>query len=145
MGARALNMKRRALIFDFDGLIIDSEMPEYLCWKRIFEEQGELLTAEEWVSCVGGAGTVDFAAILDRRLGRSLDWESIHPRRISHHQELMQGQEMLPGVESLMRRGRERGWRVGVASNSSFGWVDSGIKRLGLGAYVESIRSSTLR
>ena len=134
-------MLGRALIFDFDGLIVDSETPEYLCWKRVYEGQGQPLTAEEWVFCVGGAGHVDFAAMLDERLGKKLAWDEIHPGRIAYHQELMKSQPVLPGVERLMKEGKARGWRIGVASNSSFGWVDGGIKRYGLASYVEAIRS----
>ena len=50
----------RALIFDFDGLILDTETPEVLVWQSIYKEHGFELPVEEWEKTVGGYGISDF-------------------------------------------------------------------------------------
>ena len=50
----------RAVIFDMDGLLADSEWPDYVCWQELFREHGGDLRIEEWIGEVGvwGAATV---------------------------------------------------------------------------------------
>ena len=43
----------KALIFDFDGLIIDSESPEFEAWHELFAEYGRELGLELWADLVG--------------------------------------------------------------------------------------------
>ena len=43
----------KALIFDFDGIIIDSESPELLAWQEIFAAYGRELDLNVWADLVG--------------------------------------------------------------------------------------------
>ena len=43
----------KALIFDFDGIIIDSESPELLAWQEVFAAHGRELDLEVWADLVG--------------------------------------------------------------------------------------------
>lgn len=130
----------RALVFDFDGLIVDSETPEYLCWKQVFEDHGQALPVEDWVHVVGGAVLVDMRLELESRVGRPLDWGPVNERRIAHYSSIFDQQALLPGVQALFDAGRSAGWKIGVASNSSVDWVGRGLKRFGLDAYVQALR-----
>ena len=49
-------MKIKALLFDFDGLILDTETPEFRVWQAIYREHGHELDAESWGRIVGGGG-----------------------------------------------------------------------------------------
>ena len=131
----------RALVFDYDGLIIDTESPEFESWQKVFGDHGQTLEVKEWVHYIGGAATMDPGKELERLLGRELHWEPIHAGRARHHQSLMAGKALLPGVEHLMRLARESGWKVGVASSSSSSWVEGGLERLGLMRYVQAVRT----
>ena len=55
-------MPIKALIFDFDGLILDTETPEYLAWQEIYHEYGYELPQDEWGKIIGGYGLSDFDA-----------------------------------------------------------------------------------
>jgi len=46
----------RTLIFDFDGLILDTETPDLLVWQSIYRRYGQELSAQTWGQIVGGAG-----------------------------------------------------------------------------------------
>lgn len=132
---------RRALVFDYDGLIVDSETPEFLCWQRVYQEHGLALPVEDWVYVVGGAVVVDMRLELERRLGRGVDWDTVERRRVEHYRGLFEGQPLLPGVRALFDEARRRGWGIGVASNSTQGWVRPGLERFGLLGHVGALRA----
>src|SRR5258706_58166 len=126
----------RALVFDYDGLIADTEGPEYETWRRVYELHGQDLKPEDWVHVIGGPDQGGIDKELERRLGRSLDWADLHARRLEHHGELMKDLVLLPGVAALMSSARALGWQVGVASSSTSRWVEGGLERFGLAQYV---------
>lgn len=132
----------RALVFDYDGLIVDSETPEYYCWKKVYEDHGESLPVQDWVHVVGGAQHFDMRAELERRLGRAIEaWERVDASRVEHYRSIFDQQSLLPGVQALFDEGRRLGWKIGVASNSTSGWVSSGLKRFGLHGHVGALRA----
>jgi beta-phosphoglucomutase-like phosphatase (HAD superfamily) len=132
----------RALVFDYDGLIVDSETPEYECWKKVFADHGERLAIEDWVHVVGGAHHFDMKAELERRLGRPVQgWDRVDAARVEHYRGIFEGQGLLPGVQALFDEGRRLGWRIGVASNSTSDWVGRGLKRFRLDGHVQALRA----
>ena len=50
---------KRLLIFDFDGLILDTEAPVYDAWQEIYGEHGHALEFEKWAQCIGTADVFD--------------------------------------------------------------------------------------
>jgi HAD superfamily hydrolase (TIGR01509 family) len=131
----------KALVFDYDGLIIDTESPEFESWQKVYADHGQTLEVESWVHVIGGAAPMDPGKELEKLLGRELHWQSIQDGRVRHHQQLIQAKGALPGVEALMKLARQEGWKVGVASSSSSTWVEGGLLRLGLTPYVQTVRT----
>src|SRR5260370_3270407 len=88
----------RAIVFDFDGLILDTEEPVYRSWLEVYEEHGEELPFERWVQIVGST-TAGFHPQhhLEKRLGRSLPKEVLD-RRIGRRTEMILALEALPAV-----------------------------------------------
>jgi HAD superfamily hydrolase (TIGR01509 family) len=123
----------RALVFDFDGLILDTEVPIYRAWAEIYEEHGQQLELELWQNVIGrGPGYFDPLAALERRLGYPLDREAIQARRRRRELELVERLTVQPGVREWHAQARSMGARVGVASSSSRAWVTRHLQRLGL-------------
>jgi HAD superfamily hydrolase (TIGR01509 family) len=128
-----------AIVFDFDGLIVDTETPGFVSWQEIYEEFGATLRIEDWRHATGYVGGFDPAVHLEKILGRRLDWSRILPRREARNWELTVKASALPGIEELMDAAKERRLRIGVASNSGNGWVEDGLRRLGLRDYVDTV------
>jgi len=125
----------KALLFDFDGLIADTEMPVYLSWQALYREYEVELPFKDWLRCIGadfGPDTFDPVANLEAELGRKLDWKTVGPRRRAIEMPLIDRLLPLPGVEELLAPARAAGIRLAVASSSPHAWVDGHLRRLGL-------------
>ena len=123
-----------ALIFDFDGLILDTETAEIRTWQNIYAEYGYPFPHDEFIQTVGGYGTSTFdAAIYLQDLTHgSLNADSL---RLRHHNE--SGDEILrspilPGVTDLIAEAKRRQMKLAVASSSPHSLVDAHLTRLGL-------------
>jgi HAD superfamily hydrolase (TIGR01509 family) len=136
-----LRNRIHAIVFDFDGLIVDTETPGFVSWQEIYEELGATLRIEDWRHATGYVGGFDPAIHLEKILGRRVDWSRILPKREARNWELTVQASTLPGIEGLMIAAKERRLRTGVASNSGNGWVEDGLRRLGLRRYVDTVVS----
>jgi HAD superfamily hydrolase (TIGR01509 family) len=122
----------RAIVFDFDGLILDTEEPVYRSWLEVYEAHGEELPFERWVQIVGSTTTGFHPQHhLEERLGRALPKEVLD-RRIGRRTELVLAQQLLPGVVSHIDQAKGMGLKVGVASSSTAEWVRGHLARLGI-------------
>lgn len=122
----------RAIVFDFDGLILDTEEPVYRSWLEVYEAHGEELQFERWAQIVGST-TIGFHPQhhLEERLGRPLSKEVLE-RRIGRRTELILAQKVLPGVVQHLESAQAMGLKLGVASSSTADWVTGHLARLGI-------------
>jgi HAD superfamily hydrolase (TIGR01509 family) len=132
-------LKLQSLIFDFDGLIVDTEKPGFDSWNEIYADFGQRLTLDDWRGATGYVGGFDPGVHLEALVGRKLDWPNLAPRRDARNWELTLKQGVLPGIRELMLAAVNADIPVGVASNSGFGWVNDGLERLGLRNLVQAI------
>jgi HAD superfamily hydrolase (TIGR01509 family) len=130
----------RAIVFDFDGLILDTEEPVYRSWLEVYEAHGEELPFDRWVQIVGST-TAGFhpQSHLEERLGRPLP-KDVLDRRIGRRTEMILANTLLPGVVDQLDAARELGLKLGVASSSSSEWVRGHLARLAILDRFECIR-----
>lgn len=121
-----------ALVFDFDGLILDTEWPELCSWQEIWERHGATLTLEAWAACIGTVDGFDAYGKLEEAIGRPVDRERIRRERRARHDELVGLQTLSPGVVAYLDAARELGLATAIASSSTHAWVEGHLARLGL-------------
>lgn len=128
------------LIFDFDGLVINTEGPVYESWQELFRSYGLELSFDKWVSTVGSSDAeFDPYAELDRLLGHPVDWQIVGPRRRERELELIEKLPLRPGVLQYLTDAKRLGLKIGMASSSSCEWVQGHLTRLGIIDYFEII------
>jgi HAD superfamily hydrolase (TIGR01509 family) len=113
----------KALIFDFDGLIIDSETPLFDIWARIYAERGQQLTMDEWQHALGTQGGFDPYAHLATQLAERVDRAALASFVTEEHWRLCGDQPLLPGVRERLVEARALGLGAAVASSSPSAWV----------------------
>ena len=133
----------QAVVFDFDGLVFDSETHEYQVVSEIFREHGAELPLEVWGQCVGREpGFFDAYAYLEERLGRPVDRESLRTLRHERFFQRIAEQGPLPGIPQALETAHELGLRVGLASSSPRVWVLPQLARLALLPYFHAVRTA---
>lgn len=134
----------RGIIFDFDGLILDTEGPIFQSWVELFQGQGAELTLDEWASVIGRSSDEHFDPfrLLERKAGRVLPREKLSPIRYDREIELCESQPILPGVVDTIFTAKNRGIKLGVASSSRREWVVQHLDRLGLLTHFQVIHTA---
>ena len=122
----------RAIVFDFDGLILETEEPIYRSWVEVYQAHGEELPFDQWVQIVGSTTSrFNPQHHLESLLGRPLSREVLE-RRVGRRTSMILAQTVLPGVVDHIEAARELGLKLGVASSSTGDWVKAHLERLGI-------------
>ncbi|MBN1575116.1 MAG: HAD family phosphatase [Chitinispirillaceae bacterium] len=126
-------MHIKAIIFDFDGVCIDTEAARFMSWQRIYESYNLQLPRDEWVKNIGKAAYVsDPFVLLEQLAGRRLDREALDALHRNTEVEIADTLPLQPGFEALLHEAHALGISRGIASSSSHRWVDDHLKRRGL-------------
>ena len=131
----------QALIFDFDGLILDTETPEFTCWQNIYSEYGFEFPHDKWGTIIGGSGHANFDAaehLAGLCQGR-VESGALRARNRLESEQIIHSQQPLPGVVDYLKDAKQLGLKLAIASSSTHSWVDSHAKRIGVFDYFDHI------
>jgi HAD superfamily hydrolase (TIGR01509 family) len=120
-----------ALLFDFDGTLVDTEGSSYRTWREIYEQHGSELPLDRWVARVGTIAPTDPLAELEQLLGRKLDRRAIDEARWRRRDELNALEELREGVREYLDDARRLGLKVAIVTSGNREWVAGHLERLG--------------
>lgn len=129
----------RAVIFDFDGLVIDSETPIFDIWAEIYRDHGGTLTLDHWRHALGTHDGFDPYAELERQTGARLDRTIWVPRIREEHWRRCETEPLRAGVAERLAEARTRGFPAAVASSSSHEWVGPWLERHNLRSALDTV------
>ncbi|HEY4376097.1 MAG TPA: HAD-IA family hydrolase [Acidimicrobiales bacterium] len=138
-----------AVVFDFDGLIMDSEMPIFRTAVLALREHGHELTMEAWAGVVGLPDGDEhdesgWYGTLVRRLGITLP-RPVYQRSYDAQNRIDRDLiPALPGVVGLLDQLGAAGVPCGVASSSTVGYLDRHLVRLGLRGRFATVAGADL-
>lgn len=131
----------QALIFDFDGLILDTETPDFLVLSEQYRRFGADLRPERWVHGLGTTGGYDPYSELEALTGAPLDREALHREHRERYLALCEQQPLQPGVRALITAAHARGIRLAVASSASREWVEGWLEQHALRPFFACVRT----
>jgi HAD superfamily hydrolase (TIGR01509 family) len=132
----------QSLIFDFDGLIIDTEWTEFQAWQEMCQRYQVELALQTWLPCIGRGATTrvfDPYTYLETQVGSTLARHEIEAWCHRRNLELIASQPILPGVKELLVDAKARDLRLAVASSSARHWVEQHLARLQLLDYFDAL------
>jgi HAD superfamily hydrolase (TIGR01509 family) len=136
-------MTIKGLIFDFDGLIIDTEESIFQSWQELYQSYGFDIPMQKWLTTIGTVETdFDPTEELNQLVGYRLDWETIEPVRRQRELDLINDLPPLPGVAEILSDAKLTSLKVGLASSATCDWVTMHLKRLGFIHYFDCLIAS---
>lgn len=133
-------MKFAAVLFDFDGVLVDTEWAIYQSWRRVFEAHGQHLPLEIYTRCIGS----DFATWspkthLEELTGLAFDWHDLDARRQEEIMKDLTHEGPMHGVVSALETLAASAIPAAVVSSSSHRWVDGWLEKLGLTGFFQAV------
>ena len=133
-------MKIKALIFDFDGLLVDTETPQMQTWQRLYREFGAELRPEEWVQCLGTSpDAFDPITDLKGKTSAFFDKDELIRQYKTQSTQAIEKEKLRPGMDLLLEHAQELGLVMAVASSSGRIWVELGLARVDAGKYFQAV------
>ncbi len=131
------------IVFDFDGLILDTETVTFEAWSAIFRDHGVRLPIHEWAKCVGTSyWAFDVEAYLEEQVGRTLDRKELNQRHRDLCREALGPLQPRPGVLDYMEEARKLKIPIALASSSDQNWVMGHLSRFEIADWFHSIRTA---
>lgn len=133
----------KALIFDFDGTVIDTETAWYDAFRDAYREHGVDLTLEQYSECIGTSlQSFNPYEYLVTHLHLSVDLDAFRKSVQLRHAAQMESETLRPGVLDLLKQAKQRDLRIGLASSSASDWVEGFLDRLGIIDFFDCIRTA---
>lgn len=133
----------KALVFDLDGTIIDTEKSLFESYRQAFLYYEYDLTLDVWGKWVGGVGTPKKACdYVAKQTGLEINFEKIQEIHKETFFQLIKKEKPLPGVLEMLEAGKLAGFRIGLATNSPSSWANYFLDTLKIREYFDNVFTS---
>ena len=122
----------RALLFDFDGLLVDTESPSFAAWADVYRQHGHELTIDTWSAAIGTLEGFNPFEDLEARLGKTLDRERVNEARRAVEEAAAELEELRDGVREYLDEAERLGLARAIVSSSGNEWISRHLDRLDL-------------
>jgi len=122
----------KALLFDYDGVLWDSEVAALRSWQETYTEYGQELSLDAYATRLGTVGGIDLIEELERLVGFDVDRDAVAVRRAERKMELVRQLRPRPGVLTYLSQARVLGLAVAIVSTDDTEWITTGLRILGL-------------
>jgi HAD superfamily hydrolase (TIGR01509 family) len=132
-------MSIKALIFDFDGTILDTETPEFITWQALYQRYNQVLDPNDWGKGIGTWGAFDPWQDLEQKVGTALPKETL---QLEHRTEVLKriaASSLLAGTKELMLEAKATGLKLAIASSSDHDWVSGWTQQHGILEYFDAL------
>ncbi|MFN3254332.1 MAG: HAD family hydrolase [Ilumatobacter sp.] len=129
----------RAVVFDFDGLLMDTESTNIASWEAEWSEWGLKLDRRTFFVPHGGDVTEHRYELLAAAVGDSFDRVLSHERRTASRDALNVALQLSAGIDAWLAEAAEQGLATAVASSSPISWVERHLRGVGASDRFELI------
>ena len=133
----------RAIIFDFDGTVIDTETAWYIAFRDAYKEHGVDSTLEMYSLCIGTSlqafNPYEYLVV---NLHLPIDLDSFRQSVHERHATLMDAEKMRPGIMDYLNSARAKRLKIALASSSKLDWVEKFLEKLQIREYFDCIRTA---
>ncbi|MBQ9774304.1 MAG: HAD family phosphatase, partial [Clostridia bacterium] len=115
----------RAVLFDMDGTLLDTERISRVAWNRTFDAMGLEMDSEWWFERISGMNIEAIRTFFLNECGDQFPFDEVRQRRHDFYVELVETDGALckAGVPEVFDTLQQMGIRQAVASSSSEPWV----------------------
>ena len=128
-----------AIVFDFDGTMVDTETAVYEAVRRTYADFGLDLPPDAWMQAAGTMWGAHWVDELVHATAGAVDAHEARRRNRAHAAEIDDLTELRPGVQELLDDARAHGIPMAIASNSASDWIEYHLDRLGIRDHFASL------
>ncbi len=128
----------KAIIFDFDGTIIDTETAWYITFRDAYKSHDIDLTLQQYSQCLGTSlHSFNPYTHLKTHYNLPIDLEEFKQSVQKKHTNMMIKESVRPGILKLLETAKSKKLKIGLASSSERAWIDKFVKLHGIEDYFE--------
>ncbi|MBI4453562.1 HAD family phosphatase [Candidatus Woesearchaeota archaeon] len=128
------------IIFDMDGVLVDTMKLHYTAWKKLLEEKGFKKFTKKLYLSFAGMKTVEILLVFKEKYGLNINPELDAKRK----EELVDFSKMtlFSGVKNILIKLKKSGFKIGIATSASHHIMKRNLSLFGIDIYFDSFTTA---